>query len=137
MRIVFKVYFLLFFIFLSDFAFADAFVCVDKQGKKSFSSEACVKNGLQPATQDFAVDGSKAISAIVISPGGDQESTGAQGMKTKKYKKGLFAVDSETFLESPIHYFLIVMLLGIVVLFFLLFFRFHKRHHRKLELRGD
>lgn len=133
---------ILFFIFCvvlaNNVAHADAFVCVDSQGKKSFSSEACSKKGLKSASNEFPVVAGQAISAAVILPKKENGPKVVQGggmmSSDGKFvtKPGQIYMDSELPLEKPVLYFLLIMLTGTATLFCLIFIRFFKAHHAKL-----
>ncbi len=51
-----------------NLAHADAFICIDQQGKKVFSSEACSKRGFKAASSEFPIVAGQAVSARVIMP---------------------------------------------------------------------
>lgn len=123
----------------NNMARADAFVCVDSNGKKSFSNEACSKKGLKSANNEFPVVAGQAISATVIMPKKDSGPKVVQGggmmSSDGKFvtKPGQIYMDSELPLEKPVLYFLLIMLTGTAALFCLIFIRFFKAHHAKLK----
>jgi hypothetical protein len=122
-----------------DLVHADAFICIDQQGKKIFSSEACSKRGFKTASSEFPIVAGQAVSARVIMP---KQETGPKlaengGMLSAdgKYvtKPGQIYMDSELPLEKPVLYFLLLMMAGAGALFCLIFIRFFKAHHSKLK----
>lgn len=118
---------------------ADAFVCVDQNGKKSFSSEPCKTKGLQSANNEFPVAAGQAIKATIIIPSKENGPKVVQGggmmSADGKFvtKPGQIYMGSELPLEKPVLYFLLIMLAGTAALFCLIFIRFFKAHHAKLK----
>jgi hypothetical protein len=49
---------------LPGFALANTHVCIDQQGKKSFSESVCEQQGLQSATADFPVDSIQPVYVV-------------------------------------------------------------------------
>ncbi len=113
----------------SSSAFADAYVCVDTQGNRSFSSTPCDKKGLQTAPKQVAVSNPKVINAMVIAEkreGDNQDPT---------IPAGQIKMDRELRLGTPATVFLITMMIATAGLFGLLFMRFFRAHHGKLSLK--
>ena len=127
------------FVFTSNSARADAFVCVDANGKKMFSSEACSKRGMKTATSEFPVVAGQAMTAKIIMPQSENAPKLAKdgGMISPdgKYvtKPGQIYMTGELPLEKPVLYFLILMMVGVGALFGLIFMRFFKAHHSKYK----
>jgi hypothetical protein len=130
MRILVFLCFSILFIVSSSSAYADAFVCMNQQGKKVFSSISCEQKGMKAASVDFPVKPGQAISAVVIAPQiiPSDLMVLPGGSVVKKRAPG------EWPLEKPVVYFLISMLVAMGVLFTMIFLRFFKAHHRKLSL---
>ena len=126
-------------VFLNNYAYADAFVCMDKHGKKMFSKEACENRGLKTATKEFPVVAGQAVTAKIIMPASENAPKLAKdgGMISPdgKYvtKPGQIYMTSELPLEKPVLYFLLIMLAGTAALFCLIFVRFFKAHHAKYK----
>ncbi|MBR7798567.1 DUF4124 domain-containing protein [Undibacterium fentianense] len=122
----------------SNVVHAEAYICVDAQGKKSFSSEICSKKGLAAASNEFPVATGQAIRAKVIVPqkevgpklGEDGGMISADGKFITK--PGQIYMSSDLPLERPVLYFLIAALIGTAGLFILFFMRFYQAHHKKL-----
>jgi hypothetical protein len=125
------------FVSIHNSAHADAFVCVDANGKKMFSSEACSKRGMKTATNEFPVVAGQAMTAKIILPPSDNAPKLAKdgGMISPdgKYvtKPGQIYMSGELPLEKPVLYFLVIMMAGAAALFGLIFMRFFKAHHSK------
>lgn len=51
---------------LSGMAHAEVRVCVDKNGKKTFSDASCEQRGMQPATADFPVASAQNNQTVYI-----------------------------------------------------------------------
>jgi hypothetical protein len=127
------------FISTHNFARAEAFICVDANGKKMFSSEACSKRGMKTATNEFPVGAGQAMTAKIIVPRSENAPKFAKdgGMISPdgKYvtKPGQIYMTGELPLDKSVLYFLITMMVGIGALFGLIFMRFFKAHHSKYK----
>lgn len=116
------------FIFLSGSVFAQAYVCADAQGQRSFSATPCEKKGLQNAPKQVAPNNPKVINAMVLTekPSGE--------VQDPSIPAGQIKMDRELRLGTPATIFLILMMCATAGLFGLLFMRFFRAHHGKLTL---
>ena len=53
-------------IFFSNLTFADAYVCKDRTGKKTFSEAPCEKNGLIATPSEFSVDTAQSVQPVYV-----------------------------------------------------------------------
>mgnify|MGYP000884989688 CR=1 FL=1 len=114
---------------LTSYAYADAHVCVDTQGNRSFSSVSCEQKGLKNAPQQAAVSNPKVINAIVIAEKRESD------IQDPSIPAGQIKMDRELRLGTPATVFLITMMAATAGLFCLLFMRFFRAHHGKLSLK--
>ncbi len=127
------------FALLQNAAYADAYVCMDAQGKKMFSNMPCSDKGLKTASKEFPVVAGQAMTARIIMPhtnnGPKLAKDGGMISPDGKFvtKPGQIYMDSELPLEKPVLYFLLIMLAGTAALFCLIFVRFFKAHHAKYQ----
>lgn len=125
-----------------DVAHADAFVCINQQGKKVFSNEACEKKKMKVASPEFPVIAGQAVSAVVVTtppPGITYDAKG--GMISKDGKTvtlpGQILLSSDMPLEKPVLYFLMVTLFGTICILIAFFMHYYRTRRAKMDLFRD
>lgn len=120
-------------------AHADAYVCIDNQGKKVFSNESCEKKKMKLASHEFPVAAGQAISAVVVttpSPGITYDAKG--GMISKDGKTvtlpGQILLTSDMPLEKPVLYFLMATLVGTIGILIAFFLHYYRIRRAKMDL---
>lgn len=122
-----------------DVARADAFVCVNAQGKKVFSDVACEKKNMKATSSEFPVKAGQAISAVVVTqaaPGVTYDAKG--GMISKDGKTvtlpGQILLTSDLPLDKPVLYFLIATTLGTIGILIGFFMHYIRTRRAKMDL---
>lgn len=113
---------------LSGSVFAQAYVCTDAQGQRSFSATPCEKKGLQNAPKQVAPTNPKVINAMVLTE------KPSSALQDPSIPAGQIKIDRELRFGTPVTIFLLVMMCATAGLFVLLFMRFFRVHHGKLSL---
>lgn len=114
-------------------AHADAFVCIDKQGKKVFVNESCEKKGMKAGTHDFPVVSGQSINAVIIEAQSAENIENNLKIAHSKVKKGTWDFRAGTFKMSPV--ILIFLLFSLTGIAFILIYQvvvYFKNHQRKL-----
>lgn len=126
-------------ILIADIAHADAFVCVNAQGKKVFSNEACEKKNMKVASPEFPVVAGQPIAAVVVTqaaPGVTYDAKG--GMISKDGKTvtlpGQILLTSDLPLDKPVLYFLIATTLGTIGILIGFFMHYIRTRRAKMDL---
>lgn len=133
MRLQSQATFIILMLSLCSWASADTFICIDSQNKKVFSSVACEKKSMKPASTSVPLaQSTKAqhvMAAVVISDINLQsKGAGIDQAKAREIRLG------DSHLERPVLFFLIFGIFAAGGLFCALFYLYFKAHHRKLEL---
>lgn len=139
MRIFCSLFLALFSVLMMDVARADAFVCVNAQGKKVFSNEACEKKNMKVANLEFPVKSGQAISAIVVTKAAPSISYDANGGMISKDGKtvtlpGQILLTSDLPLDKPVLYFLIATTLGTIGILIGFFMHYVRTRRAKMDL---
>ncbi|WMW78910.1 hypothetical protein RF679_09545 [Undibacterium cyanobacteriorum] len=129
MTYFFRFLFLFAAIIVSSDVSAQAFVCSDAQGQRSFSSTPCDKKGLQNAPKQAAPTNPKVINAMVITDKPKNNGHDATVLP------GQIKMERESRYGTPTAIFLLTMMSATAGLFILLFMRFFRAHHGKLTLK--
>lgn len=125
-----------------DVARADAFVCMNAQGKKVFSNEACEKKKMKVASHEFPVLPGQAISAVIISPRAPAIRYSENGGMISPDGKtttlpGQILLSSELHLDKPVLYFLMLTLFGTIGILIGFFLHYYRTRHAKMDLFRD
>ncbi len=122
-----------------DLAYADAFVCVNEQGKKVFSDVACEKKKMKVASREFPVIAGQAVSAVVVTTPAPAVRYDANGGMISKDGKtvtlpGQIILSSDMPLEKPVLYFLMATLLGTIGILIGFFMHYYRTRRAKMDL---
>lgn len=120
------------------YAHADAFVCVDKHGKKVFLTESCEKNGMTVGTHDFTVASGQSINAVVIENLSIEEIAKRREILKAQSQKGPWDFRAGELKISPI--ILVFLLMSIFGMVFILGYQivvYFKNHQRKLKWSNE